>query len=140
MKRIKSITVNGSSFFEENFEINFSDKLNCLMGGRGTGKSTLLYFIQSSLSSESEENSTIGNILKANLVNGEIRIVVEDDEGKAYEVVKTFGDEPQVHALPSNRNISLDSLAEAFECDIYPSLSIEEIGKNSLDRLKLIDK
>jgi ABC-type cobalamin/Fe3+-siderophores transport system ATPase subunit len=140
MKKIKSITVKDSSFFDKDFTINFSDKLNCLMGGRGTGKSTLLYFISAALDNSAEENSTISNILKANLQNGTIFLNLEDEEGKNYEVVKTFGDEPQTHTLPLKRHLSLESLSENFECDIYPALAIEEIGKNSYDRLKLIDK
>lgn len=140
MKKIKSIAVKDSSFFEENFKIDFSEELNCLMGGRGTGKSTLLYFIQAALDSDAEEDSAIANILKANLRNGTIQLIVEDDEGKAYEVIKTFGDEPQTHTLPSMRNLPMESFAENFECDVYPSLRIERIGINSKDRLELIDK
>ncbi len=140
MKRIKTLTVKGSSFFEDNFSLSFSEKLNCLMGGRGTGKSTLLYFIQAALNSEAEEDSNVSNILKANLLNGTIELLVEDNEGKSYEVVKTFGDEPQVNTLPGKRNISLESLEDIFECDIYPALKIERIGLSSKDRLDLIDK
>mgnify|MGYP001187780705 CR=1 FL=1 len=140
MKKIKSITVKDSSFFEESFTINFSEKLNCIMGGRGTGKSTLLYFIQAALNNDAEEDSIIGNILKANLQNGEIHIIIEDEEGKNYEVIKTFGDEPQTHTFPSKRHLSMESLAEIFECDIYPSLKIERIGINNRDRLELVDK
>src|SRR5674476_65575 len=119
MKRIKSLSVKGSSFFEDNFFLNFSEKLNCLMGGRGTGKSTLLYFIQAALSNEAEEDSNISNILKANLQNGTVKIIIEDDEGKSYEILKTFGDEPQVQTHLGKRNISLESLEDVFECDIY---------------------
>ncbi len=140
MKKIKSISLKGSSFFEDNFSIDFSEKLNCLMGGRGTGKSTLLYFIHATLNSEAEEDSFIANILKANLNNGTIQLVLEDDEGKSYEVIKTFGDEPQAQTLNSKRNISMENLMENFECDIYPALKIERIGINSKDRLELIDK
>jgi ABC-type lipoprotein export system ATPase subunit len=140
MKRIKSIAVNGSSFFDEKFSIDFSEKLNCLMGGRGTGKSTLLYFIQAALNTKAEEDSSIANILKANLLNGTIKLIVEDDENKAYEIIKTFGDEPLTQTLHSKRSLSTESLAESFECDIYPALRIERIGLNSKDRLELIDK
>ena len=140
MKRIKSLSVIGSSFFEENFKLSFSEKLNCLMGGRGTGKSTLLSFIQAALNSDAEEDSSISNILKANLLNGRIHLVVEDNEGKSYEIIKTFGDEPLVSTLPGKRNISFESLEDIFECDIYPALRIEQIGLSSKDRLKLIDK
>jgi len=110
------------------------------MGGRGTGKSTLLYFIQAALNSEAEEDLNISNILKANLLNGTIQLCVEDNEGKSYEVIKTFGDESQVNTLPGKHNISLESLEDIFECDIYPALKIERIGLSSKDRLDLIDK
>ncbi len=110
------------------------------MGGRGTGKSTLLYFIQAALDSEAENDSNVSNILKANLLNGTIELLVEDSEGKCFEVIKTFGDEPLINTLPGKRNISLESLEDLFECDIYPALRIERIGLSSKDRLKLIDK
>ena len=140
MSNIKSISVNGSSFFENDFSISFSEKLNCLMGGRGTGKSTLLLFILAALNSEAEEDSIVSNILKANLQNGTIRLLIEDKEGKSYEIIKTFGDEPLVNTLPGKRNISMESLENIFECDIYPALRIERIGLSSKDRLDLIDK
>ena len=140
MKQLKSISIRNSTFFEGEFIINFSSKLNCLMGGRGTGKSTILYFIKSALESEAENDKVINSILKSNLQNGTITIVVEDENQKLFEIVKTFGEEPQLYTLPQRRNISFDSLKDFFECDIYPALAIEEIGKNSLDRLKLIDK
>ena len=46
MKTIKSIEIKNSPFFED-LKIEFSTKLNCIMGGRGTGKTTLLYFLKS---------------------------------------------------------------------------------------------
>lgn len=140
MKKIKSLSIKNSSFFEEGFLVTFSEKLNCLMGGRGTGKSTLLYFIQSALNDNAEEDATVSNILRANLLNGIIQLVVEDEQGKLYEINKTFGDEALVSTLPGKKNISLESLEDVFECDIYPALRIEQIGLNSRDRLQLIDK
>lgn len=90
------------------------------MGGRGTGKSTLLYFIQTALDREAEEEANISNILKANLLNGTIQLLLEDSEGKSYEVIKTIGDDPLVNTLPGKRNISLESLKDRFECCISP--------------------
>lgn len=140
MKRIKSIIIKNSPFFEDVFKIEFSEKLNCLMGGRGTGKSTILYFIKAALEYEAEENRTISSILKSNLENGTITIELMDNDNKSYQIIKTFGEDPQPYTLPQNKHLSLESLNASFECDIYPALAIEEIGKNSYDRLKLIDK
>lgn len=140
MKKIKSIKILNSSFFEDDFNIDFNEKLNCIMGGRGTGKSTILLFIKSAFELDAEEDKTINSILKANLGNGKIVLTLEDEDNKQYEIEKTYGDEPQYYCLPSRRNISFDTLNDNFECDIYPSQKIEEIGKNSKDRLELIDK
>ena len=38
MKRINNIKIDGSDFFSNSLNIDFSSKLNCIMGGRGTGK------------------------------------------------------------------------------------------------------
>lgn len=47
---IEGILIEGNDGFltdkEENFVVNFSDSLNCLIGGRGTGKSTILNLIE----------------------------------------------------------------------------------------------
>ena len=48
MKRIKSIEIKNSPFFED-LKIDFSEKLNCIMGGRGTGKSTILHLLKSAI-------------------------------------------------------------------------------------------
>lgn len=139
MKRIKSIKVIGSPFFEEGLSISFSEKLNCLMGGRGTGKSTILFFIQAALNTEAEEDSMTLSILKANLLNGKIQLQLEDEEGTSYEITKTLGDEPLV-STKSKSTTSIESMQESLECDIYPALRIERIGLSSEDRLELIDK
>ncbi|MEQ1676715.1 MAG: AAA family ATPase, partial [Chitinophagaceae bacterium] len=65
MKRLKSIEVKKSPFFED-IKIDFSEKLNCIMGGRGTGKSTLLYLIKSTIFKNAEEDRNVYNILKTN--------------------------------------------------------------------------
>ena len=139
MKRIKSLKITGSSFFVDT-TLTFSDKLSCIMGGRGTGKSTLLHFLTAALEVDSEGNDTTYNILKNNLKNGEIRLVIEGDDGKTYEIIKTIGDEPQPYIVPSNHHIPIDQISEQIKCDIYPALKIEDIGRNSTDRLRLIDK
>lgn len=44
---IEGLLIEGTNGFltgkDKNFVINFSDSLNCLIGGRGTGKSTVLW-------------------------------------------------------------------------------------------------
>jgi ABC-type lipoprotein export system ATPase subunit len=134
MKNIKSLEIKNSPFFED-FKLQFDKKMNCIMGGRGTGKSTLLYFLKSALSLESQNN-----ILRNNLGLGEIIVEVEAQDGSLYRIVKTIDEEPQPYKLPNQEFISLVRIINEIECDFYETNQIEQIGKLPLERLALIDK
>ena len=140
MKNIKSIEIQGSAFFKDPLLINFSDKLNCIMGGRGTGKSTLLHMILSTLDSKAEFDKTTYGILKSNLGEGKIFITMEDQYGKNYKIVKTFNEDPQPYLLPVETFTPIEHIENSIECDIYKAAAIEEIGMNGKNRLALIDK
>jgi energy-coupling factor transporter ATP-binding protein EcfA2 len=140
MKKIKSIKVINSKFFEKNFYIRFSEKLNCIMGSRGTGKSTLLYFIKSIVSEEGESDKITNSILSNNLGQGTIILNFEDDDGKNYIIEKLLNDEPQPYIEPSKKHISINKIKNKITCDIYEALAIEKIGLDSYGRLALIDK
>ena len=138
MKKIKSLEIKNSPFFED-FKIQFDEKMNCIMGGRGTGKSTILYFLKSALSLDSQSGST-NEILKNNLGVGEIIVEVEALNGDLYRIVKTYNEEPQPHKLPDQEFISLIRIINEIECDFYETNQIEKIGRSPLERLSLIDK
>jgi len=138
MKNIKSIEIKNSPFFE-NLKIHFSEKMNCIMGGRGTGKSSILYFLKSALSLDSQKGK-INDILKSNLGIGEIIIEIESEDGSLFRIVKTFNEEPQPYKLPNQDYIAIARIFDEIECDFYETNQIEEIGRSAVDRLYLIDK
>ena len=137
MKKIKSIEIKNSPFFEDT-KIDFSEKLNCIMGGRGTGKSTILNLIKSAIFKNAEEEKNIYNILKNNLGTGEIALEIESIDGSFYRVTKTFGEEPQPYKYPNSEYISIDKIFKDIECDFYETGKIEEIGKNKETELLTI--
>jgi len=139
MTRIKKVTVEGAKFFSDNLEIEFSNKLNCIMGGRGTGKTTLLSLITASLENNVEQNKDILSLLNANLGQGKIRLSIEDIEGELFEVEKVLGDNPVVYTADRSL-IDFDIFKENITVDFYGATKIEGIGTNPLDRLNLIDK
>ena len=139
MKTIKSIEIKNSPFFED-LKIEFSTKLNCIMGGRGTGKTTLLYFLKSCIFRDVEDNNRIQGILKSNLGNGEINIVLEGQNGKDYKITKTYSDFPQPHLLSDLSYIDVSQIFNDIECDFYEAGNIEMIGRSKMDRLILLDK
>jgi ABC-type lipoprotein export system ATPase subunit len=139
MKKIKSIEIKSSSFYND-LKIEFSEKLNCIMGGRGTGKTTLLYFIKSAIEENSEDLDIIERILKNNLGNGSINIEIENDEAVTYNITKSIGDFPQPYILPGQAFVPIEKIRNEITCDIYEAGRIEEIGRSSRDRILLLDK
>jgi len=139
MTRIKRISVEGAKFFGDPLEIEFSNKLNCLMGGRGTGKTTLLSLITASLENNVEQNKDTFSLLSSNLGQGKIRLTIENIDGEIFEVEKVLGDNPIVYTADRSL-IDFDSFREHVIVDFYGATKIEEIGTNPLNRLSLIDK
>ncbi len=109
------------------------------MGGRGTGKTTLLSLITASLENNVEQNKDILSLLSSNLGQGKIRLTIEDIEGELFEVEKVLGDNPVVYTADRSL-IDFDSFKENVTVDFYGATKIEGIGTNPLDRLSLIDK
>lgn len=110
------------------------------MGGRGTGKTTLLYFLKAALSKNAEEDPTTYSILKNNLGNGTINVELEAEDGRRYRIVKTLSEEPQPYLLPSLEYVAIDKIFDSIECDIYEASKIELIGRSDTERIQLIDK
>jgi len=110
------------------------------MGGRGTGKSTLLYMLHAAISNNAEYDKSVYSVLKNNLGDGTISVIVQDTDGKQYKIVKTFNEEPQPYKLPGEEHVSINKIIDDISCDIYPASRIEQIGLNGKDRLELIDK
>jgi energy-coupling factor transporter ATP-binding protein EcfA2 len=139
MKRIKTIAIKNSPFFED-IKIDFSVKLNCIMGGRGTGKSTILHLLKSAIFTTAENDKNTYNVLKSNLGNGEVSVEIESEDGGFYRITKTFNDEPQPYKHPNSEYFPIDKIFDEIECDFYETGRIEEIGRSAKDRLHLLDK
>lgn len=139
MKRIKTIEIKNSPFFED-IKIDFSVKLNCIMGGRGTGKSTILHLLKSAIFANAEKDKNTYNVLKSNLGNGEVSLEIESEHGGFYRITKTFNDEPQPYKHPNSDYFPIDKIFNEIECDFYETGRIEEIGRSAKDRLQLLDK
>jgi hypothetical protein len=139
MKRIKTIEIKNSPFFED-IKIDFSEKLNCIMGGRGTGKSTILHLLKSAIFANAENDKNTYNVLKSNLGNGEVSIELEAQDGAFYRITKTFNDEPQPYKHPNSEYFPIEKIFNDIECDFYETGRIEEIGRSAKDRLQLLDK
>jgi len=110
------------------------------MGGRGTGKTTLLNFMKVTLKPHDEEDRHLTNLLRSNLGAGTITLEIQSEDKQVYNIVKTLEDPAVAYTVPLLDYIPLSSIIKDIECDFYDAGRIEEIGRNSKDRLLLIDK
>ena len=141
--KLKSVEVVGGFLDGNRFDL--SDGLNCLIGGRGTGKTTVLEFIRYALDAlpEGEDNHPlcreIESLVRSNLGGGRIQLTIETKDGLSYIVNRTWGEESQVFT-PDGRptGISLGHGA-FFSADIYSQNQIESISTNPRFQLVLID-
>lgn len=139
MSKIKKLTIENSKFYNDPVEINFSSKLNCIMGGRGTGKTTLLWLIDSALHPEVESDKSVFGLLSSNLGNGKIKVTLEDTDGETFEIEKVLGEKPIVYNS-TRAVVDFDDFSENIVVDFYESSQIEKIGQSPEERLSLIDK
>ncbi len=98
---LRSIKIDGGIL--DNIKIDLSPNLNCVIGGRGTGKSTLLEAIR----------ETTGNISKAKVVDSdvwpqEIKLVYEDDAGQTMEFKRDKNDSLHNVTDPINGIVKVD--------------------------------
>lgn len=142
--RILSLSVAGG--FLDGTRLEFSDGLNCIIGGRGTGKTTALEFIRYILgmmpdpADSRPRSKAIEGHVRGNLSSGTIHLEVETKHGTRYCAERPWGDDVQV--LDSDGDpvpVSLDRDL-VFKADIYSQNEIEEIATNPRFQLSLIDK
>ena len=142
--RILSLAVAGG--FLDGTRLEFSDGLNCIIGGRGTGKTTVIEFIRYILGMMPDPTDSrprckaIEGHVRGNLSSGTIHLEVETKHGTRYCAERPWGDDVQI--LDSDGDsvpVSLDRDL-VFKADIYSQNEIEEIATNPRFQLSLIDK
>ena len=142
--KILSVEISGG--FLDGAKLEFADGLNCIIGGRGTGKTTILEFIRYILglmpdSSEGKPRANaIEGIICSNLGSGTIYLDVETKHGTRYRAERPWNDSSQIldeDGEPVAVSLDRDLV---FKADIYSQNEIEEIATNPRFQLSLIDK
>lgn len=137
--RIKSLSIIGG--FLDGQKLEFTDGLNCLIGARGTGKTTALEFIGYALSNQHSagDRKQQESLFKQNLGGGRIQIAVETKDGITYHISRAYGEDPiVVTAEGTPTTLTLDS-GVVFRADLYRQNEIEQIADRLQFQLDLID-
>lgn len=142
--RIESLKVIGG--YLDGLHIEFSEHLNAVIGGRGTGKSTLLECIRFCLQRQAiGENAQKqhDNIIKENLgkTKARIELVIRSSQmgGKRFTIARRYGETTSIR--DENGNISAFIPADLLpEIEIYGQNEIHEIAQNPVSQRKLLGR
>lgn len=142
--RIENLKVIGG--YLDGLNIQFSEHLNAIIGGRGTGKSTILECIRFVL-----QLTPIGvnakkqheQIIKENIGRSKARVelVIRSSHfnGKKFIVVRSYGESSVVK--DENGEISTFTPAELLpQIELYGQNEIYEIAQNSMGQRKLLSR
>lgn len=125
-------------------EIDFSEHLNTVIGGRGTGKSTLIECIRYAL-----EITPIGRqareqhdkVVKSNLGSGQIKLRIKSatKHGQNYQITRRYGQSPVVAEMSGQISsfVPSDLLPDI---EIFGQNEIHEIAREPNEQLKVVDR
>ncbi|MEX0643115.1 MAG: AAA family ATPase [Pirellulales bacterium] len=142
--RLKSLSVIGG--FLDGLSIEFADGLNCLIGHRGTGKTTVLEFIRYALDEFPRDEAgqacrkRVEALVRGNLGDGRIRLAVETRDGLEYVVDRTASGEPMVLTADEQPTDVRINSAGIFSADIFSQNEVENIADCPQSQLELIDR
>ena len=100
--RLRFLSVIGGFLDGQTFE--FADGLSCLIGARGTGKTTALELVRYAIDvlpdreANPAEHKRIESLIEQNLAGGRVEVEVETRDGLAYTITRSWGEEPIVLA------------------------------------------
>ncbi len=142
--RIESLKVTGG--YLDGVQIEFSEHLNSVIGGRGTGKSTLLECIRYALQLKPVGKNSQGQhdeIIKENLGKSKARveIVIRSARmnGKLFTVARRYGESASVK--DESGNLSMFAPSDLLpEIEIYGQNEIYEIAQDKASQRQLLTR
>ena len=141
--KIKRLEISGGGFLGD-VSVDLADGLNCLIGGRGAGKTTALEFLRYALAQMPDprrhraRREVLENLVEGNLGAGQVAVEIETRDGVSYRVERVGGEEPVV--LDDTGQPTSLSVAGLFGAEVYSQNEIERIATSPSFQLDLIDK
>lgn len=137
--RIKSLEIKNVAFLEDK-EIHFSPNFNCIIGGRGSGKSSILEYIRACTNSFNEDHIQDNYTRLKNTLNNnsELRLTWEDIGGRdVFEYNYTVN---KAKVLREEAVVDEDTIFKNLGIQIYSQKQITDIANQTENLLPIIDQ
>lgn len=142
--------------FLQSRHLQFNKNLNCMIGGKGTGKSSVLEHIRYALDIEPRSDSIAEecqSLLRSTLVekggdeNGEVQVILTGNNGNRYRIRRKYDEDPTIERLPENgaeepKPVEIPIYKfrkEFFDAEIHSQRELLELARNQNDQLDLLD-
>ncbi|MBM7854753.1 DNA repair exonuclease SbcCD ATPase subunit [Desulfohalotomaculum tongense] len=139
-QRILKISVHGG--FMDGQEIEFSPHLNCLIGGRGSGKSTVVELLRYALDcvpGDQVFKKRSQRHVQAVLGGGTVTVTVQSAGGSIYKIKRQMGYRPQV-LDEKGRPLGLElHHSLQFPLMVFGQSELEQVADDAAARLAVLD-
>lgn len=125
--------------------VEFLPGLNCIIGARGTGKTTLLEFVRWVLDELPRRDISptarkrIESLIQGNLNGGRVELEIETRDRLRYFITRAVGEDPMVLDYDRKPTAIAVSGGSLFRADIFSQNEVETIADHSKFQLALID-
>jgi ABC-type lipoprotein export system ATPase subunit len=128
--------------FLDGLRLEFGPGLNCVIGGRGTGKTTVLELIRFALDAlpdDPDAQKRVRALVAKNLDFGRVELGILTSSGMAYVVSRSKDEEPVVLTADREPTDLVLRSGNLFKADIFSQNQVESIADRSDSQLGLID-
>ena len=136
----KIIGMNIQGGFLDNQVVHLNSNLNCLIGGRGTGKSTFIELLRYTLDNmpnnieyRDRRLKMIENVLR----NGQVTVYIKDKNNELFTIQRRIDTEPVIY--DSNGTIIKTKVGELFSIISFGETELEQLSYDSDSQLHIID-
>ena len=143
--RIKSLNIKDG--FLDGTTIHFSDNLNCIIGGRGTGKTTVLEFIRYVLNLRDEgylspkRINELEKLIQANLENGHLDIDLQTKSDVHYSAKRKSGEDKNLIFDEKGNPLQISfGRNQVFDAEIFSQNDIENAAVDPDSQIKILDQ
>ena len=141
---IRRLRVTGG--FLDGLDIEFLDGLNCIIGPRGAGKTTVIELTRFAVDAMPGREGDflrkrVERIIAANLDGGMVEVTIETKDGAIYVISRYAGEDPVVmdESGQSIKGLMVRG-GHLFRTDILSQNQMESIAETAHYQLDLIDK
>ncbi len=128
--------------FLDGQSFDFATSMNCVIGARGTGKTTVLEFTRwamDALPSDLTERRRIEDLVSRNLKGGRVDLTVRTKDGLTYIVSRSPDDEPIVKTAEGKVTDLSVSGGGLFRISVFSQNEVEQIADRTASQLDLLD-